>query len=110
MVQLKITEAVSTAIKTYLDINPPNNDKLLDRLATTETGGQIDHQDLVALSKLLVHHYQSTGNAADVHRWRLDTLLKGSCVYVPPPPPKPEPVSMRSLPWVDADLSTERRI
>ncbi|EME80860.1 uncharacterized protein MYCFIDRAFT_101139, partial [Pseudocercospora fijiensis CIRAD86] len=60
-------------------------------LSKAEIGSPIEHQELIDVSKYLVSHGRCDGRIAK--EWRLDTLLRGACVYRPPPPPKPEPTS-----------------
>ncbi|QIW99732.1 hypothetical protein AMS68_005250 [Peltaster fructicola] len=91
MVLLKVTETVAEAVKTYRNLQKQQDDVLLGRLAAVEVEGPIEHRDLVTLSRLLVHHHQGEGHAANERQWRLDTLLTGVTIYIPPPPAKPEP-------------------
>lgn len=89
MVLLTVTPAAKLAIDAFVKTEAEDEDAVQQRekLAKAEIGGQIEHHELVNLSRLLVQH---TDGAA--RQWRLDTLLKGSTIYQPPPPPKPEPV------------------
>ncbi len=53
-------------------------------LETPEFGSPISHGQVVDLWRLLA--------AGGREEYSLESLLKGSMVYIPPPPPKPEPV------------------
>lgn len=54
-------------------------------LKDPKVGNPISHGQVVDLSKQMKDQ--------GMEPCRLETLLKGSRIYIPPPPPKPEPVS-----------------
>jgi hypothetical protein len=58
------------------------NEPSLDGAAV---GNPLSHSQVIDIWTAL----RDAGN----RRYTLETLLRGSKVYVPPPPPKPEPVS-----------------
>ncbi|KAF2760172.1 hypothetical protein EJ05DRAFT_483945 [Pseudovirgaria hyperparasitica] len=65
-------------------------------LREPSTGNPITHSQLIDLSKLLKQHasdLESDPSHAAYIPFRLQDLLRGTKVYVPPPPPKPEPTS-----------------
>ncbi|KAL9053855.1 MAG: hypothetical protein Q9162_004502 [Coniocarpon cinnabarinum] len=55
-------------------------------LPTPQLGGPITHDALICLSKFLCAHASSD---ADRTKWRLESFLKGSAVYIPAPSSKP---------------------
>lgn len=89
MVSLTVTPAAKAAIDAFLglEIHKIDDEEQGDRLAKIDIGSQVEHQELVTISRHLVQH---SGGIA--RQWRLEALLKGSTIYQPPPPPKPEPV------------------
>ena len=65
-------------------------------LPTVSVGAPISHDDLIALAR----YYRNTAEAdGERNPYTLDTLLRGTSVYVPPPPPKPEPVGSHDPIW-----------
>ncbi|ORY01343.1 endoplasmic reticulum-based factor for assembly of V-ATPase-domain-containing protein [Clohesyomyces aquaticus] len=64
-------------------------------LTELRAGDPISHGQLIDVSKTLKQHaasLESEGEGAAVPgSYRLDSLLRGSRVYIPPPPPKKEP-------------------
>lgn len=63
-------------------------------LETPKIGNPISHGQVVDLSKQM--------KPQGLEPCRLETLLKGARIYIPPPPPKPEPVSRPYLISKDA--------
>jgi hypothetical protein len=87
-----IAEARRTAEDGFSKLQGPSEPSLTD----AAVGNPISHSQLIDLSRLL------KDNAAETHPdddeqeplpIRLDTLLKGSRIYIPPPPAKKEPTS-----------------
>lgn len=58
-------------------------------VASVSVGAPISHDDLIALAR---YHRNAAETDGERNPYTLDTLLRGTSVYVPPPPPKPEPV------------------
>jgi hypothetical protein len=58
-------------------------------LLAPEIGKPISHGQIIDISKQM--------KAQALSSYHLDTLLRGSRIYVPPPPPKKEPVSSAAL-------------
>ncbi|KAL2363044.1 hypothetical protein RJZ56_004075 [Blastomyces dermatitidis] len=94
MVLLLITPAVASA----LDSLPASTrDELC--LPTPPASPAISHSQLIALSRHLISNTPSAdksrdpsnGSADRPESFTLNSLLKGTKVFVPPPPPKPEP-------------------
>ncbi|EDN08896.1 hypothetical protein I7I51_00555 [Histoplasma capsulatum] len=94
MVLLLMTPAIAAA----LDSLPASiRDEL--SLPTAPANAAISHTQLTALSRYLVSNPRSAEKPTDpsngavnrCERFSLNSLLKGTRVYVPPPPPKPDP-------------------
>ncbi|KAF2477996.1 uncharacterized protein BDR25DRAFT_206999 [Lindgomyces ingoldianus] len=65
-------------------------------LAEPEVGNPISHGQLIDISKLLKKHadkLKTPDNDTDPIEYHLNSLLKGSRIYIPPPPPRIEPTS-----------------
>jgi len=100
MVLLTITPAAKSAIELYkrlqkseeLDQPPACESTDEPSLAQPEVGAPISHGQLIDIVKALKTQHEKS---QDISRGRidLDTLLKGSQVYVPPPKPSPAPTS-----------------
>lgn len=100
MVRLTMTKALVVALD-YCSKADDNtlllifheNEPLLDDPAL---GNPITHSQVLALSKQLRQHAEDASNAAKLKlehvAYDLDSLLRGSEVYIEPPKPKPEPV------------------
>jgi hypothetical protein len=98
MVLLTQTPTIVRAIAEALDIATDQLDKLqLDGkpdLNDAEVGKPITHSQLIDLSKILRNHstkFAEKDNEDGSITYSLDSLLKGSQLYIPPPPPKKEP-------------------
>ena len=96
MVLLTITPAAKSAIELYnrlqkseeLDQPPACESTDEPSLAQPEVGGPISHGQLIDIVKALKTQNEKS---QDISRDQidLDTLLRGSKVYVPPPKPSP---------------------
>ncbi|OJD12351.1 hypothetical protein ACJ73_09368 [Blastomyces percursus] len=94
MVLLIITPAIASA----LDSLPASTRDELS-LPTPPASPAISHTQLIALSKHLISNPPSADKSKDLsnestnkrENFTLNSLLKGTKVYVHPPPPKPEP-------------------
>jgi hypothetical protein len=89
MVLLVTTDRILAA----LDTVPVSRREQLNLPATLETNGPIAHEQLIRLSRYLQtdpesEYKDATSSSSSI----LNSLLRGTKVYVPPPPPKPEPV------------------
>ncbi|OAX82524.1 hypothetical protein ACJ72_03122 [Emergomyces africanus] len=94
MVLLVITPTIASA----LDSLPASTRDELS-LPTATASSAISHTQLIALSKHLLSNSlvtekrddPSNGTVKGYEGFTLNSLLKGTRVYIPPPPPKPEP-------------------
>ncbi|KLJ12334.1 hypothetical protein EMPG_12600 [Blastomyces silverae] len=94
MVLLRITPAIAAG----LDSLPSSTRDELS-LPTPPASAAISHIQLIALSRHLISNTPSAdkskhlpnGSTKRCESFTLNSLLKGTRVYVPPPPPKPEP-------------------
>lgn len=100
MVLLTVTPAIVRAIAEAQKVADEELEKLQlshePSLAEPSVGSPISHGQLIDLSKLLKNHADEIAEKDEEGEgivYSLDTLLKGSKVYIPPPPPKKEPVS-----------------
>ena len=84
MVLLVITPRILSAIEAV----PSPRRKDLDLPESPGLNAAISHEQLIGLSR----HLKSSVEDGDRVPWTLNTLLRGTKVYVPPPPKKPEPV------------------
>lgn len=98
MVLLTITPTIAAALEQCKEISAEKYSGLSQAgepsLDSHELGKPIAHSQILELWKFLRDHKQSTkpdGTVKDQYA-RLDYLLRGSNIYVPPPKPKPEPV------------------
>ena len=116
MVLLTVTPAAGTAIEEYVKLRRSNaesaeeSEEWLRTLSETQVGSQIDHGDLLRISKFLVGNCRENDKTTTAKEWRLETLLRGASIYQPPPPPKPEPVrhiiSCGGSQWTDFSKDT----
>ncbi|KAJ6019217.1 hypothetical protein N7522_001284 [Penicillium canescens] len=88
MVLLVTTDRILAA----LDTVPASRREQLNLPAKLETNGPIAHEQLIRLSRYLQtdpesEYKDATASSSSI----LNSLLRGTKVYVPPPPPKPEP-------------------
>ncbi|KAL5343413.1 endoplasmic reticulum-based factor for assembly of V-ATPase-domain-containing protein [Aspergillus crustosus] len=83
MVRLVTTPPILSALEA---ISPSSREdlKLPDTLAL---GDPISHDDIIRIS----HYYRDTHDHTSDRQWTLDSLIRGTKLYIPPPPPKPTP-------------------
>ena len=99
MVRLTITEAMVMAIDFCREnkvqgwpLEQIEGEPLLDN--SLQIGGPITHGQVIALSKCLQQQHQGAAvTKSPAVTYDLNSLLRGSKVYVGPPKPKKEPVS-----------------
>jgi TMEM199 family protein len=84
MVFLVTTPTILTALQAL----PPSSREKLGLQQEKTIGSPISHEQLIALGKALKE--LQNGQIGNAHS--LDSLLRGTQVYIPPAPPKPEPV------------------
>lgn len=105
MVLLTMTSAIVAAVQTCHDLadaeqmsklQPPSEPSLSD----PELGKPISHGQLIDIAEFLKARLNTPDDTNDQPvneeqrpSFRLNDLLRGSRVYIPPPKPKPEPVS-----------------
>lgn len=87
MVLLVVTPCILSA----LEVVPTSRRKDLSLPECLEVNGPISHEQLIGLSRFLKSNPEGN-NGDDKISITLDSLLRGTKVYVPPPPKKPEPV------------------
>lgn len=95
MVRLTITKTTLAALQycKEADISLPEAPNGGPSLEEPELHHPITHSQVIALSKALRDHYSSTyQHGAPSVGYDLDSLLRGSTIYVDPPKPKPKPV------------------
>ncbi|KAF2195416.1 hypothetical protein K469DRAFT_543192 [Zopfia rhizophila CBS 207.26] len=98
MVLLNMTPAMVRAIREAQKVAEEEVSKLQlpsePSLAEPKTGNPMSHGQLIDISTLLKKHadkIRSEEEEAEPVAYHLDSLLKGSKIYIPPPPPKKEP-------------------
>lgn len=85
MVRLVTTSRILSALE---DV-PPSSRQELDLPDTLSLEAPIAHEQLIRLAR----YFRTRNDTPLSHDDRsLNSLLRGTKVYVPPPPPKPEPV------------------
>lgn len=101
MVLLTMTDAIVAAVKyctTHENGLKPELDEDYPSLQAPAVGKPIAHTQLLAISKYLKETIVHTDDALIVNTLtpahHLDSLLRGSKVYVEPPKPKAKPVSV----------------
>ncbi|EED20208.1 conserved hypothetical protein [Talaromyces stipitatus ATCC 10500] len=85
MVLLTTTQTIITALQ---DLSPSARTELHLPEPIPSTGAPISHKQLISLSKAFTTDSDSL-NANN--EYTLNSLLRGTKVYIPPPPAKPEP-------------------
>lgn len=90
MVLLVTTRRILSAIEAI----PSSRRKDLDLPESPGLNAAISHDQLIGLSRYL----KSSLEDGDRTPWTLNSLLRGTKVYVPPPPKKPEPVRIQPTP------------
>lgn len=95
MVLLTMTPAVVAAVKRCQEVAEEELEQLQlgsePSLATPEVGNPISHGQLIDISKLLKARNKLQEDEAEDQKtsYRLNDLLRGSKIHVPPPTPKP---------------------
>ena len=89
MVLLTLTPAAKSAVELYNQLSDQNQHELLNDPSLSEpaVGAPVSHAQLIQVARFLRESQLENKND-----FRLDTLLKGANIYVPPPKPKPQPV------------------
>lgn len=89
MVLLTITPAAKSAVELYNQLSDGKHDSSLGEPLLSEpvVGGPVSHAQLIQVARFL-----RDSDVANSNDFRLDALLKGANIYVPPPKPKPQPV------------------
>ncbi|KAL4872370.1 endoplasmic reticulum-based factor for assembly of V-ATPase-domain-containing protein [Aspergillus spectabilis] len=83
MVRLVTTSPILSA----LDAIPLSSREDLKLPDSLRLGNPISHNDVIQIS----HYFRGTHTSNSDRKWSLDSLLRGTKLYIPPPPPKPEP-------------------
>ncbi|KAI4729340.1 hypothetical protein E4T49_02918 [Aureobasidium sp. EXF-10728] len=101
MVLLTLTPAAKSAVDLYNKLlNQEQHDSSSDpSLSEPTVGAPVSHAQLIKVARFLRESHLPNKND-----FRLDTLLKGANIYVPPPKPKPQPVCT-SLDFILRDCS-----
>ncbi|KAB8075393.1 endoplasmic reticulum-based factor for assembly of V-ATPase-domain-containing protein [Aspergillus leporis] len=86
MVQLITT----TRILSALEAIPPQDRGDLNLPPNPSLNSPITHDQLIRLSRYFQHPLNNN-NVPNDRKLTLNTLLKGTTLYIPPPPPKPTP-------------------
>jgi hypothetical protein len=89
MVLLTLTPAAKSAVELYNQLSEqeehgPSSDP---SLSEPTVGAPVSHAQLIQVARFL-----RESHIANKKDFRLDTLLKGANIYVPPPKPKPQQV------------------
>ncbi|KAH8692989.1 endoplasmic reticulum-based factor for assembly of V-ATPase-domain-containing protein, partial [Talaromyces proteolyticus] len=84
MVLLVTTPTIVAALQ---DLSPSARDELQLPQPPPEIGSPISHENVLALARALSSHTEPTTSPS----YTLNTLLRGTEVYIPPAPAKPEP-------------------
>ena len=98
MVCLTMTSAMVEAIETVKRHglrDEISTDELSSPFANPAVGDPIEHEQVLAISKILRSHTDIT--QAEPNTYDLDFLLRGSKIFKEPPKPKAEPVCQTSI-------------
>lgn len=87
MVLLVVTPRMVSALEAV----PTSRRKDLKLPESLEVNAAISHEQLIELSRYLKNSLEGNNNDEKTPT-TLNSLLRGTKVYVPPPPKKPEPV------------------
>ncbi|KAG9598940.1 hypothetical protein KCU77_g4019, partial [Aureobasidium melanogenum] len=89
MVLLTLTPAAKSAVELYSQLSDQKHDDTLSDPSLSEptVGAPVSHAQLIQVARSLRESCLPNKND-----FRLDALLKGANIYVPPPKPKPQPV------------------
>ncbi|KAL4785929.1 endoplasmic reticulum-based factor for assembly of V-ATPase-domain-containing protein [Aspergillus varians] len=77
----------TTPIVSALEAIPPSLREDLKLPESLQLGNPISHDEVIRISR---HFHEATHSPENADR-SLDSLLRGTKLYIPPPPPKPEP-------------------
>jgi hypothetical protein len=93
MVLLTLTPAATSAVELYNQLSDQKDDALSSDppLSEPNVGAPVSHAQLIQVARFLRESQLPNKND-----FRLDTLLKGANIYMPPPKPKPQPVCTHS--------------
>lgn len=92
MVLLTLTPAAKSAVELYNQLSDQKYDDTTSDPSLSEPtiGAPVSHTQLIQIARFLRKSHLPNKND-----FRLDALLKGANIYVPPPKPKPQPVCTR---------------
>ncbi|KAI4758120.1 hypothetical protein E4T44_10900, partial [Aureobasidium sp. EXF-8845] len=90
MVLLTLTPAAKSAVELYnrLSDHKHHGSSSDPSLSEPTVGAPVTHAQLIQVARFLRESQLPNNND-----FRLDTLLKGANIYVPPPKPKPQPTA-----------------
>ncbi|KAI4732688.1 hypothetical protein E4T50_16747 [Aureobasidium sp. EXF-12298] len=90
MVLLTLTPAATSAVELYNQLSDQKDDVSSSDPSLSEPtiGAPVSHAQLIQVARFLRESQLPNKND-----FRLDTLLKGANIYVPPPKPKPQPTA-----------------
>ncbi|KAG9680728.1 hypothetical protein KCU95_g15295, partial [Aureobasidium melanogenum] len=90
MVLLTLTPAARSAVELYNQLSDQKHDDTLSDPSLSEptVGAPVSHAQLIQVARFL----RGT-DIPNKNDFRLDALLKGANIYVPPPKPKPQPTA-----------------
>ncbi|KAG9560590.1 hypothetical protein KCU71_g3973, partial [Aureobasidium melanogenum] len=90
MVLLTLTPAAKSAVELYSQLSDQKHDDTLSDPSLSEptVGAPVSHAQLIQVARFLRESCLPNKND-----FRLDALLKGANIYVPPPKPKPQPTA-----------------
>lgn len=94
MVLLTLTPAATSAVELYNQLSDQKDDVPSSDPSLSEptVGAPVSHAQLIQVARFL-----RESRLPNKNDFRLDTLLKGANIYVPPPKPKPQPVCTHSI-------------
>lgn len=89
MVLLTLTPAAKSAVELYNQLSDQKEHGLPSEPSLSEpaVGAPVSHAQLIQVARSL-----RQSRLPNKNDFRLDALLKGANIYVPPPRPKPQPV------------------
>lgn len=89
MVLLILTPTAKSAVELYNQLSDQKQDDTSSDPSLTEptVGDPVSHAQLIQVA-----HFLRDSHLPNKNDFRLDALLKGANIYVPPPKPKPQPV------------------
>jgi hypothetical protein len=94
MVLLTLTPAAKSAVELYNQLSDQQHHDSSSEPSLSEptVGAPVSHAQLIQVARSLRESQLPNEND-----FRLDTLLKGANIYVPPPKPKPQPVCIHTI-------------